>query len=85
MSKKEKAIEKLRQNPKNVRFDEIETILCRLGFIKRQKGTSHAIFTMGQHRVEVPYSHPFVKPIYVKLVLELLDKFEELDDLEENE
>lgn len=36
MSKREKAIAKLRQNPKNVRFEEIETILNRLGFVKRQ-------------------------------------------------
>jgi hypothetical protein len=39
MSKKEKALAKLRQNPKHVRFEEIEKILLRLGFKKRQDGT----------------------------------------------
>lgn len=83
MSKKEKAISKLRQNPKNVRFEEIETILDRLGFVKRQDGTSHAIFTLGKSRIQVPHRKPFVKPIYVKLLLEELDKIQELDELGE--
>jgi len=64
MSKKEKALAKLRQNPKNVRFEEIETILSRLGFVKRQEGTSHVLFKLGQHIINVPKRKPFVKPIY---------------------
>jgi len=83
MSKKEKAIQKLRQNPKNVRFEEIEAILYGLGFIKRQKGSSHAIFTLGSHIIEVPFRKPFVKRIYVDLLLEELDKIQELDNLAE--
>ncbi|PKO12690.1 MAG: toxin HicA [Chloroflexi bacterium HGW-Chloroflexi-10] len=82
MSKKEKALAKLRQNPKNVRFEEIETILNRLGFVKRQDGTSHARFTLGSHIIDVPKRKPYVKPIYVKLLLEELDKIEELDSSE---
>lgn len=83
MSKKEKAIAKLRQNPKNVRFEEICTILYRLGFTMRQDGTSHAIFTLGSHRIEVPKRKPFVKPVYVKLLLQELDKIQELDEPDE--
>jgi hypothetical protein len=65
MSKKEKALEKLRQNPKHVRFEELETVLLRLGFQKRQAGTSHAMFTFGNHIINVPKRKPFVKPISV--------------------
>jgi len=83
MSKKEKAIVKLRQNPKNVRFEEIETILFRLGFIKRQDGTSHARFKLGNHIIDVPKRRPFVKPKYVELLLDELDKIEELDNSED--
>ena len=79
MSKKEKAIARLRQNPKNVRFEEIEKILLGLGFKKRQDGTSHATFTFGGHIVTVPKRKPFVKPKYVELVLVILDKIKELD------
>lgn len=82
MSKKEKALARLRQNPKHVRYEEIEKILLRLGFKKRQDGTSHATFTFGVHIVTVPKRKPFVKPKYVELVLELLDKIKELDNEE---
>jgi len=83
MSKREKAIAKIRQNPKNVRFEEIETILYRLGFVKRQDGTSHAIFTWGSHIIVVPKRKPFVKPKYVELLLDELDKIEEPNNSEE--
>jgi hypothetical protein len=79
MSKKEKAVARLRQNPKNVRFEEIEAILFRLGFVKRQSGTSHALFTLGKHIIGVPKRKPFVKPKYVELLLDELDKMDELD------
>jgi len=83
MSKKEKAIARLRQNPKNVRFEEIETILYRLGFTKRQDGTSHARFTLGKHIINVPKRKPFVLKIYVEFLLDELDKIEELDSSED--
>lgn len=83
MSKREKAVAKIRQNPKNVRFEEIETILYRLGFVKRQGGTSHAIFTLGPHVIVVPKRKPFVKAKYIELLLDEIDKIEELNDPEE--
>jgi len=81
MGKREKAIAKLRQNPKNVRFEEIELILIGIGFTKRQEGTSHAVFTYGKHRLTVPHRKPFVLPVYVRQVLSEIDKI----DLEEVE
>jgi hypothetical protein len=42
MSRFEKAIQRLRQNPKNVKFEQIENILLRLGFEKRHTSGSHA-------------------------------------------
>jgi len=85
MSKKEKALVKIRQNPKHVRFDELETILLKLGFTKRQDGTSHAIFTLGTHIVNIPKRKPFVKPKYVELVLAALDEIKELDEESKDE
>ncbi len=81
MSKREKAIAKLRQNSKNVRFEEIESILIGIGFTKRQDGTSHAVFTYGRHRLTIPHRKPFVLSVYVKQVLAEIDKI----DLEEAE
>ena len=80
MSRKEKALEKLRQNPKHVRFEELETILLRLGFQKRQDGTSHALFKFVSHIVNVPKRKPFVKPKYVLLVLKVLDELSQEDE-----
>ena len=80
MSKKEKALAKIRQNPKHVRFEDLESILLRLGFRKRQDGTSHAMFILGNHIVNIPKRKPFVKPKYVELVLEALDSIKELED-----
>jgi hypothetical protein len=85
MSKKEKALARFRHNPKNVRFEDIETILYRLGFVKRHEGTSHARFTLGKHIIDVPKRKPFVKPVYVRLLLDMLDLIEELDDLSDEE
>jgi len=68
MSKWDKRISKIRQNPKHVRFEDLETILLGLGFNKRQESTSHVVFTFGVHRMIVPKSHgtPFIKEIYIK-------------------
>ncbi len=85
MSKKEKALAKIRRNPKHVRFDDLEAILLALGFIKRQDGTSHAIFTLDKHIVNVPKRRPFVKPKYVELVLAALDEVKELADESKDE
>lgn len=80
MSKKEKALAKLRQNPKHVRFEEIERILLGLGFRKRQDGTSHAMFILGRHILNIPKRKPFVKAKYVGLVLDALDNIKELEE-----
>jgi len=85
MSKKEKALLRLRQNPKNIRFDDIVTILLGLGFKKQQDSSSHARFTLGKYIIDVPRRKPFVKEVYVKLLLRILDEIEEPDNFSENE
>jgi len=79
MGKKEKALEKLRQNPKNVRFEELAAILLSLGFEMKEGGKgSHAVFKIpGQQPLTVPRKKPFLKPVYVKLALELIDTLTE--------
>lgn len=82
MSKKEKALERIRQNPKHVRFEELENILLHLGFIERQSKGSHRTFTLGRHIILLPVHKPFLKPIYIKLALRILDEIDELNELE---
>lgn len=77
MSKRDKAIEKLRKNPKTVRFEDVDSLLLSLGFEKRQKG-SHATYILEKHRpITIPVRKPFILPIYVKNVLQLLDEINE--------
>jgi len=80
MTKREKLLERMRRNPQSIRFDEIETLLLSLGFVKRQKGSSHAVFTLGSYQVVVPFRKPTIKPVYVQLVLALLDEIEGLNE-----
>lgn len=82
MSKKDKALAKIRQNPKHVRFEELESILLRIGFKKRQDGTSHSIFTFGKHVLIIPKRKPFVKRVYVELFLQMLDEIKEFNESE---
>jgi predicted RNA binding protein YcfA (HicA-like mRNA interferase family) len=81
MSKFEKAIAKLHQNPQNVSFGEIDRILLRLGFEKRQKG-SHAVYTReGSYPITIPFKKPFILPVYVKKVLQIIEEVQnEIDE-----
>jgi len=76
MVRKEKLLAKIRQNPKNVRFQDIDKLLLSLGFEKRQRG-SHATYVLkGQGRITIPFRKPFILPVYVKEVLKLVDELD---------
>jgi len=75
MTKADKDIIRLRQNPNHVRYEELVTILTRLGFQRKQDSTSHVRFTHGNHILVIPKRKPFLKPVYVKQVLKILDMF----------
>ncbi len=73
MTKADKRIQKMRRNPKNVRFDDVDAVLLALGFQKRQRG-SHAIYTLNRWRITIPTRKPFILSVYVKELLVLLDE-----------
>jgi len=74
MSKRDKRVKKLFQNPKTVSFKELNSVLISFGFEVRQpkSGSSHYVYTKGEVQISVPFKRPFVKEIYVKRVLELI-------------
>ena len=78
MTKQVKLLNRIRRNPTNVRFEEIDTLLSRWGFAKRIKG-SHATYIYHEYRITIPYRKPFLLPVYVKLIQAILD---ELSDSE---
>lgn len=75
MSKLTKLYEKVKNNPKQVRFDELDKLLIYYGFQRKQprSGSSHYIYTYGSVRVTVPFKQPHIKSVYVKLAIDALE------------
>ena len=73
MAQRDKRIAAMRGNPKNVRPDELNTLLTAAGFTVRQQGSSHRVYSYGPYVLPVPQRKPFLLPIYVRQALALLD------------
>lgn len=78
MSTKEKKLRKLRNNPKGVSFEVIDSLLTAYGFTSRNRGSSHFIDSHPllneiEDYVNIPKHRP-VKPIYIKKAIALIDK-----------
>ena len=73
MTKRQKRIKKLFQNPKTVTFHELDRVLRDAGFEMRQPSSesSHYIYTKEAIQISVPFKRPYVREVYVKRVLEL--------------
>ena len=73
----EKLLERIRNNPKTVTFEEVAKILCKLGYEQRQPGggSSHYTFRKpGKPPLTIPRKSPYVKEEYVKLVIAAIDE-----------
>lgn len=80
MSKFDKLIIKMRTNARDWRIDDLKAIAERVGVDYRQPGTSHVTFRFSNgSKVTVP-AHKPIKPIYIKLFLELLEEGGFLDE-----
>lgn len=76
MSKLEKLIQKIENNPKNVRFEDIESLLESLGFQIRSKG-SHYTFKKDRNIIMVVKPHGGKKFTAVADVKKILDYLRE--------
>lgn len=87
MTKRQKRLERLRQNPKNVKFDELLQILEDYGFYLDRVVGSHYSFKRAEHDTifVCPFRRPTVKTIYVKKALALIDDIIEAESLSETE
>jgi predicted RNA binding protein YcfA (HicA-like mRNA interferase family) len=90
MSKRDKLRRKLRNNPRGVKFSELETLLVRFDFTLVRVTGSHHIFRYGDGngnpKLVIPVHGNNIKPEYVTSVVETLDKlFPETEDDEESE
>lgn len=77
MSKREKRLQRLRQNPKNVSFDSIHQVLADYGFsLQRIEGSHHIFIFEGEGRtwkIVIPYNKP-VKIAYIKSAIKAIDE-----------
>lgn len=74
MSKYDKLLEKMKNNPTNISFEDLKKILEKEGYQGINSGGSHWVFRKeGEESITIPYKRP-VKIIYVKKVLEILEK-----------
>ena len=94
MSKRDKRLERVRRNPKNVSLDKLRLLLEDYGFQYQGTTGSHYTFSYtlgGETKLfTVPFRRP-VKRVYVELALKLIDRIieeqgedepEESDDAE---
>jgi predicted RNA binding protein YcfA (HicA-like mRNA interferase family) len=76
VARAQKTIERMRNNPRGWRIQELKSVAVRNGIEVDQDGTSHVVF---RHRVAgrltVPADRP-VKPVYVRLFLDYLARLE---------
>ncbi|MCL2198817.1 MAG: type II toxin-antitoxin system HicA family toxin [Defluviitaleaceae bacterium] len=79
MSKKEKLIERLKSKPRDFTFDEMETLLLSLGFIKCKHGkTSGSRIRYEKNGIpiflHIPHPRNELKPYQVRNILTVLRK-----------
>ena len=81
LGKLEKLLQKIKNNPRQVRFEELDKILTRAGFERRQSrgGSSHYYYTKGPLKISIPYRQPYILTSYVVAVIKLLERMGEDD------
>ncbi|MCL6494766.1 MAG: type II toxin-antitoxin system HicA family toxin [Ignavibacterium sp.] len=73
MTRKQKLFEKIKNNPKNVRFSELKQLLLDENFILDRISGSHHIFKREDIIFVIPMHKDLVKSVYVKRVIELIE------------
>ncbi len=77
-SRREKLRAKIERNPRHVRFEDLDRLLCAYGFeVFRPRRGSHFYYTRGRYQISIPYRRPHVLPIYVRRALDLIDQAKE--------
>lgn len=80
MSKADKRLLKLKQNPMDWRIEDLKSIADQCGIDYRQPGTSHVTFrTSSGKKLTVP-AHKPIKPVYIKQFVILIEEMMEDGD-----
>ena len=84
MNKRKKLRERLKNNPRNATFSDIRKLLEQEGFALDRITGSHHIFTKDDVTFAVPVHNNKVKIIYVKRVIEVIERSDDPTNEEEN-
>jgi predicted RNA binding protein YcfA (HicA-like mRNA interferase family) len=83
MAKRDKRLQKLRQNQKSVSYDDLKQVLLDHGFEIDRVAGSHHIFQVTAdgvtYTLNVPV-HGDVKPVYIRQALSIIDRLTPVDD-----
>lgn len=74
MTKKQKLFERIKNNPKNVKFSELRQLLLDENFVLDRISGSHHIFKRDDIIFVIPMHKNLVKSVYVKRVIEIIKK-----------
>jgi predicted RNA binding protein YcfA (HicA-like mRNA interferase family) len=78
MAQKDKRLERWRNNPTGVRFEELASVLRGCGFEQEPGRGSHTVFRHPARGLTLSVPHHGngpVKPVYVRKVLQLVDDY----------
>lgn len=75
-----KLLDRLKNNPAGVTFDDIRTLLLREGFRLDRVTGSHHIFKKSGITFVIPVHANRVKSVYVKRVIELVEQAKGKED-----
>lgn len=78
MTKKDKLFEKIKNNPRNVRFSDLRRLLKEENFFLERITGSHHIFRRNEYIFVIPVHNDQVKTVYVKKVVELIEDLRKL-------
>lgn len=78
MSRLEKEIERLKSKPKDYTYDEVKSLLNKLGFFENNKGRTSGsrveFIKNGEVEIELHKPHPknIIKPYQIKIIIKKL-------------
>ena len=76
MTAADKTLASMRNNPRDWRIEDLQTVARRHGLTWEQPGTSHVTFRApGGGKLTVPAKNP-IKPVYVRHFVALIDSLE---------
>ena len=83
MTKREKLLNRIRNNPKAVRFEDACKIAQSLGFIYEGRGGSHQVFKRKGEPLQLNFQNRngYIPPYQAKQLLAMIEKYADSDEI----